>query len=302
MYTAREYDKEIWLYYYRARYYSTELWRFINRDPVWQSDQVNMYTYIGNNPLMGVDPSGKVKQFFKGIVEWAVKWDYIKDPTFGNIIWQIWFWFTPAWWAWDVRDISYQWNHWTKTDIFFAWFGLIPWIWDWAKGIYKWIKKWEKLLGKVWIDVVKEVGEVGKVWNDAVKWESKFKIIFDFDKHAKDSMLARWWTEAKIDDVVNNWNYLFTKKAIDKSTNDPATAFYISKNQYVVVNDKTWRVVQVSKLSDNNWNYINWETYVFISCNKSIEIVNKILSDKSLDLNKVYVNFNPCDFDYYMKL
>jgi len=34
LFTEREFDKEIWLYYYRARYYSAELWRFISRDRI----------------------------------------------------------------------------------------------------------------------------------------------------------------------------------------------------------------------------------------------------------------------------
>ena len=59
LYTGREYDGETGLYYYRAREYSPELGRFLQRDPVGQSDQINLYTYVGNSPVMGRDPSGE---------------------------------------------------------------------------------------------------------------------------------------------------------------------------------------------------------------------------------------------------
>lgn len=59
LYTGREYDRETGLYYYRARYYSADLGRFLSRDPVGTADQVNPYSYVANNPLKYVDPTGK---------------------------------------------------------------------------------------------------------------------------------------------------------------------------------------------------------------------------------------------------
>ncbi len=58
LYTGREYEKEINLYYYRARFYDPVNGRFISRDPIGMSDDVNLYGYVGNSPMMGVDPSG----------------------------------------------------------------------------------------------------------------------------------------------------------------------------------------------------------------------------------------------------
>ncbi|MDD3120365.1 MAG: HNH/ENDO VII family nuclease, partial [Candidatus Gracilibacteria bacterium] len=58
LYTGREYDSETGLYFYRARYYDSESGRFISRDPIGVADNVNLYSYVGNNPVMYTDPSG----------------------------------------------------------------------------------------------------------------------------------------------------------------------------------------------------------------------------------------------------
>lgn len=57
-YTAREFDSETGLYYYRARYYLPELGRFLSEDPIGFDQGPNLYKYVGNNPATFVDPSG----------------------------------------------------------------------------------------------------------------------------------------------------------------------------------------------------------------------------------------------------
>ncbi len=58
MFTGRRYDGEAGLYYYRARYYDPNIGRFLQTDPIGYDDGLNMYTYVGNNPIVFVDPSG----------------------------------------------------------------------------------------------------------------------------------------------------------------------------------------------------------------------------------------------------
>ena len=57
-YTGRRYDPETGLYFYRARYYSPALGRFLQVDPIGFKSDVNLYTYVYNDPTDKVDPSG----------------------------------------------------------------------------------------------------------------------------------------------------------------------------------------------------------------------------------------------------
>jgi RHS repeat-associated protein len=58
-YTAREWDEEIELYYYRARYYDPKAGRFISKDPIgFAGGDVNLYRYAQNNPIISADPLG----------------------------------------------------------------------------------------------------------------------------------------------------------------------------------------------------------------------------------------------------
>ncbi|THF73415.1 RHS repeat domain-containing protein [Cohnella fermenti] len=61
-YAGEVYDSETGLYYLRARYYDPSMGRFINEDTYeGQIDNpltLNLYTYVGNNPLRYTDPSG----------------------------------------------------------------------------------------------------------------------------------------------------------------------------------------------------------------------------------------------------
>jgi uncharacterized protein RhaS with RHS repeats len=75
----------------RARYYDPAVKRFISEDPLgFDGGDLNLYAYVGNNPVMGVDPWGlcreKVDYFDLGVSSVGALQDYfsllsITTPT-----------------------------------------------------------------------------------------------------------------------------------------------------------------------------------------------------------------------------
>lgn len=58
-FTGQAYIPEVGLYYYKARMYNPSLGRFMQTDPIGYTSDLDLYAYVGNDPIDGTDFSGE---------------------------------------------------------------------------------------------------------------------------------------------------------------------------------------------------------------------------------------------------
>jgi RHS repeat-associated protein len=57
-YTGQMWIPQLGLNYYKARFYSPRIGRFLQTDPIFYQDDMNLYAYVHNSPLSSRDPTG----------------------------------------------------------------------------------------------------------------------------------------------------------------------------------------------------------------------------------------------------
>lgn len=82
-YTGKERDEETGLYYYGVRYYAPWLGKWTSSDPIGIKSDLNLYTYVRDNPIRLVDPDGRQdneQQMMMGMM-----WDQLGQEISGII-------------------------------------------------------------------------------------------------------------------------------------------------------------------------------------------------------------------------
>ncbi len=81
-FTGQRFDREIGLYNYKARYYDPAIGRFLQPDPLgYAGGDLNLYAYVGNDPLNKRDPFGLSPD-----VDATISWFTVNIPEIPSII------------------------------------------------------------------------------------------------------------------------------------------------------------------------------------------------------------------------
>jgi RHS repeat-associated protein len=78
-YTGQAWLTELGMYYYKARIYSPTLGRFLQTDPVGYDGGINLYAYVGNDPVNSADPNGTQEMLLFGYGDVSRSADYHSD-------------------------------------------------------------------------------------------------------------------------------------------------------------------------------------------------------------------------------
>jgi RHS repeat-associated protein len=60
-YTGQAWVPEVGLWYYKARFLRPDIGRFLQTDPIAVEGGINLYAYVGNDPINWLDPSGLIR-------------------------------------------------------------------------------------------------------------------------------------------------------------------------------------------------------------------------------------------------
>lgn len=72
-FSSNELDLRSGLYCYGFRFYDPNLQRWLNRDPIDERGGLNLYSYVGNDPVNEIDPLGLEVNLYTHSVVWPAR-------------------------------------------------------------------------------------------------------------------------------------------------------------------------------------------------------------------------------------
>jgi len=82
-FSSKEVDPHSGLYYYGYRWYAPNLQRWLSRDPIAERGGINLYGFVGNDAVNGVDPFGLLNYYYSagGFLEPSGYVPYMEGDT-----------------------------------------------------------------------------------------------------------------------------------------------------------------------------------------------------------------------------
>jgi len=85
-FSTKRYDEQTGLIYYGYRFYGPEIGRWTTRDPLGEAGGMNLYAFVGNNPVNWVDPWGEAA--LEATLGWIGGDVVVPEPT--DLAWPKW--------------------------------------------------------------------------------------------------------------------------------------------------------------------------------------------------------------------
>ncbi len=227
LFTGREWNPAQKFYEYRNRAYSPSLGRFMSEDPKgFDAGDYNLYRYVGNDPLDRSDPMG--------LYSWGeFGTDVAKGTGYGLT--------GAAIVAFAPEEAA----------------GVL--IAAGAYGLYKTgqtllnpnVSKDEKISLSVQTAVGVGVGGLASRGMSSVAAGEGAAIKFSIPSKIAGQMEDRGWTSNSLNSTINRPS--LTAEATNKATGGGATAYFNRDGSYVVRDNATGKIIQVSDRNDPNW-------------------------------------------------
>jgi RHS repeat-associated protein len=254
-FTGQRQESSLGLYYYGARWYDPYLNRWTQPDTIvpdpYNPQDWDRYSYVRNNPIKYIDPTGYAQVCADG--DWGgdcgagsnaeqiyTSFDHDHGGRFDGL-------FAEYYAKLFEARIHYSQGDYLSAEAMFA---------DAAATKERALafvpqNEFNPLMAISPLDLYNVSKMVVGVGKDLVSSAAIFPWMFRDFQHERKAYGARGWSPANIDQTLQY--PALTREGIDKRTNQKVTYYYRSDGHYVVQNDITGEILQVSNTTNPNW-------------------------------------------------